>query len=374
MRLLLLSLPHSKLTREYWADAFCQKCINFTEICDMIWMDYKVFWVEWGEVKNLIPVMTDWEFKKIYTKNFSKEATERNNAEWRKLFIKNTIEEINKIKQPGDFVVCFYWRGHKAIVDWVQLPAIEPWIGYPSSNKERYRIFESYTWESNHYWKEWTMHPQNYNAVIHPYFPIIMYDFVEKSQNAEKYVAFIGRFNWDKWRKEAILACKELGIKIKLAGQEQDKANDEIKKLWCEDIAEHIGYVNPKQRSELLGNAIATMCLSRYIEPGGYVGIESMLCWTPIITTDYGCYVDYNIHWKTGYRCRLFNDIVEALKNVERLDRRYIREYAVNNYSLERAAKQYEIFFKRLKNLYDPKNGWGWFSKDIPTLDVAFYS
>lgn len=368
MRLLLLSLPHSKLTRDYWADAFCQKCINFTKICDIIWMEYKVFGVEWGEVENLVPVLSDKDFKRIYTRNFQKEAIDRNNKEWRGLFTKNCIDEINKIKKSWDFVVCFYWRGHKAIVDWVQLPAIEPWIWYPSSNKDRHRIFESYTRESNHYGKEWTMHPQNYNQVIHPFFPVDMYEFQKKPK---EYVAWIGRFNWDKWRKEAILACKELGIKIKLAWQEQEKANEEIKKMWCQDVAEHIGYVTPKERSELLRNAIATMCLSWYIEPGGYVWIESMLCWTPVISTDYGCYVDYNVHGLTWYRCRLFNDIIVALKNVRKLDREYIRKYAIANFSLEATAEKYRIYFERLGNLYKPNEWWWRYSKDVPTLDVS---
>lgn len=56
-----------------------------------------------------------------------------------------------------------------------------------------------------------------------------------------------------------------------------------------------------------------------------------------------GCFTETVQHGKTGCRCRTMDDFMWAARNVDKLDPQYIHDYAINNYSLERASKMYQL-------------------------------
>lgn len=366
MRIHLLALPHSKVNKDRGVCAFSQKVLKMSQMLSMLGYEFFVYWVEGSECENFVQTMSDIDFKRIYPYDHKISQIDWNNKEGRELFNKNTIEEINKRKQPWDIVLCSYGRADKTIVDWVWLPAVELGIGYPASNKSRHRIFESYARMHTHYGKEWTMHPNNYDEVIPAYFDVQDFSFVE--QPTGEYAFRIWRPNEDKGRRLAVEVCKKAWIQLLLAGQEKDRINAEIKAMWAEGFAKHIWYVGTEERSKFLGNAMVTFVPSLYVEPFWSVHIESLLCWTPIITTDFWAFPENNIHGKTWFRCRLFNDYVKALENVHSIDRSFCRKYAENNYSLEVISKRYDTFFKRLQDLYN--GGWR-YSDNVPVLDVS---
>jgi glycosyltransferase involved in cell wall biosynthesis len=105
-----------------------------------------------------------------------------------------------------------------------------------------------------------------------------------------------------------------------------------------------------------MGGAIATFAPTLYIEPYGYVVIEAQMCGTPTITTDWGGFIENNVHGVTGYRCRTLQDFADAVENVKTLDRKKIRKHAVDNYTLDVVGKKYQKYFERLTTLWD--QGW----------------
>ena len=106
-----------------------------------------------------------------------------------------------------------------------------------------------------------------------------------------------------------------------------------------------------------MGGAIAVFAPTIYVEPFGYVVIESQMCGTPTITTDWGAFVETNVQGVTGYRCRSFAEFLEAAENAGTLDRAKIRQHAVENYSVEVISERYERYFARLGTLW----GKGWY-------------
>ena len=86
------------------------------------------------------------------------------------------------------------------------------------------------------------------------------------------------------------------------------------------------------------------------------MNVEAALTGCPCICTDFGGFTETVYHGKTGYRCHTFDDFIWAAKNVDKLDCEYIRSYAVNNFSMDRVALQYDEYIKKLMDLY--KNGW----------------
>jgi glycosyltransferase involved in cell wall biosynthesis len=128
--------------------------------------------------------------------------------------------------------------------------------------------------------------------------------------------------------------------------------------LLCPNV-EYKPPIHGRERAVLLGNATAVMCPSEYIEPFCGVNVEAQLCGTPVVSTDFGAFVETIEQGITGWRCHMLQDYVEALKLAPTLDRRYISDRARARYSLEVVGKRYDSIFKQI---YDQKDK-GWYSE-----------
>jgi hypothetical protein len=122
-------------------------------------------------------------------------------------------------------------------------------------------------------------------------------------------------------------------------------------------------------------NAKALIAPTHYNEPFGGVTIEALMCGTPTITTDWGGFAENNIHGVTGYRCRTIEQFVWAGKNIDKISRKACREWAVNNFSLERVALMYEEYFESLSKIHDGSGGFYAKNDDRAELDwlVRYY-
>ena len=94
------------------------------------------------------------------------------------------------------------------------------------------------------------------------------------------------------------------------------------------------------------------------MEPFGYTQVESLLCGTPIITTDWGAFPEVNIEGVTGYRCHTFDDFLNAAIHCLNRDIDYINcRKRGEDYRFEKIAPLYEKFFSDVHNLYS-QDGW----------------
>nr|MDT0664293.1 glycosyltransferase [Micromonospora sp. DSM 115978] len=114
---------------------------------------------------------------------------------------------------------------------------------------------------------------------------------------------------------------------------------------------EYLGVVGPEKRAELMSRAKAVFMPTLYVEPYGADSVEAMLCGTPIVTTDWGAPTEYNLHGRTGYRCRTFGEFLEAARIAPDLDKVKIREYALNMLSTDVVKWRYQNYFNRLDDL-----------------------
>ena len=82
-----------------------------------------------------------------------------------------------------------------------------------------------------------------------------------------------------------------------------------------------------------------------------------MLMGTPVITTDWGVFTETVTNGFNGFRTRTMGEIQYAMKEVDKLDRKAIREWAHKNFTLDRVKMQYQYYLEQLYTRWD-ENGW----------------
>ena len=266
-------------------------------------------------------------------------------------FCQRASAEIGRRKKPNDMILSFYGSCQQpATLAHTELFIVEPSIGYwPSSIFAPYRAFTSNS-QMHYYYgmNEMLLNPSWYDAVIPNAFTVDEFEFCE---DKEDYFVYLGRLNYDKGIDLCIQVTRHLGKKLKIAGP------GNLKGMGYNEVPDHVelvGYVNPEQRKKLLSKAQCLMAPTHYIEPFGNIVVEAMMCGTPVLTTDWGGFVDTVVPGVTGYRCKDFKSFVEAANTVHLLDPKNCREWAIQNFSDEVVHNQFDGWLQKIlrKNFY----------------------
>jgi glycosyltransferase involved in cell wall biosynthesis len=170
-----------------------------------------------------------------------------------------------------------------------------------------------------------------------------------------KYLAFLGRVCEDKGTHIAIEIAKEVGIPLKIAAKVA--ANDReyfetvIKPQIDGKHIEFIGEISESQKSDFLSHALAILTPINWPEPFGLVVIEAYACGTPVIGRPFGSLPEIIEEGKTGFLRMTTSELIQAVKEAESLDRRYIRDFVQKNFSYQMMARRYLNLYKELINL-----------------------
>lgn len=348
MRFHIVSLPHTQTTLDYTSCAFTEKVRRFAMMMKMLGHTVYLYSGEENtvEVDEHIPCISEaMRLDSLAGKHYTQGSFDASLPHW-EYFNNSAINEIAERIEPKDFICLIGGYSQKPIAD--AFPAhisVEFGIGYPGTFA-KFRVFESYAWMHSIYAQHKLASAVDgnfYDAVIPGYLEPHMFPLQKKKSD---YYLFMGRLIDRKGYRIAQEVCERLGKRLILAG-----AGDQ------DGYGEFVGVVGPEQRAELYGGAIATFVPTIYIEPFGNVVIESHMCGTPTITTDWGAFTETNINGVTGYRCRTLQEFMQAAIDVKKLKPKTIRDTAVDKYSLEAIAPRYEAFFRRLETLW----GDGWY-------------
>jgi len=365
MRFHVLAVPHTVSSTEYNACAYTQKVVKFCKM--MSTRGHQVFHYGHEDSKVVcsehITVNTNKDLEIAYgsydwRKDFFKYDT---NDHAYQTFYKNAIREISLRKQKNDFILPFWGVGVKPICDaHCDLIIVEPGIGYAGGHWARFKVFESYA--IYHAYcslsSVGTCKQDWYEVVIPNYFDLNDFQY---SSVKDDYFLFLGRVYGGKGIDIAIQTTKHIGAKLVVAGQGNltDCGYTEVP-----SHVEFIGYADIETRKKIMSKAKGAFVASLYNEPFGGVQIECLLSGTPTITTDWGAFTENNINGVTGYRCRTFNDFVEAARSIQsgKIKSEDCRKFA-EKFSLDNVAVMYEKYFQDILNIY---TGNGWYQ--LPTL------
>ncbi len=164
------------------------------------------------------------------------------------------------------------------------------------------------------------------------------------------YLAFLGRISPEKRPDRAIAIARAVGMPLKIAAKvdpvDRDYFTREIEPLLRDSSVEYIGEINEKQKDEFLGNAYAYLFPIDWPEPFGITMVEAMACGTPVIAMARGSVPEVVVHGETGYVCRTMAEMIEAVANVPRLDRRLCRMHVARRFSTAHMADGYERIYQ----------------------------
>jgi glycosyltransferase involved in cell wall biosynthesis len=374
MRFHVLGVSFAPTNKEYSCEGFSQKVRLF---CKM--MTERGHTVYHYGVEGSNPICTeniDVVSKETYNKTHkSYDYKERgflyhSETEPQDEFNYNAILQINKRKQQHDFLCFSFGFPQRPIYEaHSDLTACEIGIGFEGSFAP-YRIFESYAWMHVIYGRENKLHSSNfYDAVISNYYDLDDYIY---SEEKDDYFFYIARQDPSKGLEIALRSAEYAGCKLITAGVGTP--------YMTSPNLIHVGVVDFEQRAKLMSRARATFVPTNYIEPFGSTVLESMLCGTPVISTDFGAFTETVTHGVTGYRCRTLEQFFWATKNINNIKPIDCRNFAVNNNSIYVIGEKYEEYFSSLYKLsINPEEGWyqknldrknlNWLNKYIPEVE-----
>ncbi len=379
MRIHIIAIPHTTATTEFSTCAFTQKARTLSAMMHRRGHEVFFYGVEGSdpECSEMVQIMDRKRFESIFNHpgdRFYDIGYDGEKGGYHRDFNSNARAELKKRlpseKKWTDIICCPWGCGSfPAVAEFVNRQfVVESGIGYEHTFA-KYRVFESYAWLHFHLGKEGKAGGNCWNdAVIPNAFDVQMFDFVGDSKRGENFL-FMGRLIEQKGVCLAMEIAKAVGRKITIVGQGNPKPF-----LVHNPHAEYHPPVGPKERSRLMGEAAAFICPTYYVEPFGGVAVEAQMCGTPAITTDWGAFPETVIHGVTGYRCRTFEQFVWAAKNIDKIKRRMCRDWAADNFSLERVGLMYEEYFQQVlnyagKGFYEPnekRNSMSFLDKIYP--------
>src|SRR5881397_2792296 len=162
------------------------------------------------------------------------------------------------------------------------------------------------------------------------------------------YLLFLGRFTEGKGVLQAIEIAKRAGMRLILAAAEDD--------YYREKVAPHVdgrhvvyyGEADFDAKVKLYGGARALLYPIQAREPFGLVLAEAMACGTPVAALDRGAVRELVDQGVTGM---IFDDLEQMTNDLPRvfnLDRRRVRERAVERFGVARMVDEYIRVYARI--------------------------
>lgn len=174
-----------------------------------------------------------------------------------------------------------------------------------------------------------------------------------------KYLLFVGRIRYkngtdEKGLLNAIHIAKKAGLPLKIASKLDDTIPEDVNyfqnmiKPHLSDMIEWIGEVDEKERNRLMANALCLLHPINFEEPFGLTLIEAMACACPVVAFPKGSIPEIVQDGKTGFIASSIDDAVLMIKKLHTIDRLMCRMYALEEYSVERMADEYEDVYYQL--------------------------
>jgi glycosyltransferase involved in cell wall biosynthesis len=149
----------------------------------------------------------------------------------------------------------------------------------------------------------------------------------------------------EKGAAEAIAVARAAGRELRIGAKcrepaEQEYFDEHVRPHLGEGVV-YLGELNRTEKAELLGNAAGVLCPINWEEPFGLVMIEAAACGTPVVATRRGSVPEVVEDGVTGFVVDGPRDMLDAIDQLGRLDRRRIREVAEERFTTRSMVAAY---------------------------------
>ncbi|MFP4514436.1 MAG: glycosyltransferase family 4 protein [Parcubacteria group bacterium] len=190
----------------------------------------------------------------------------------------------------------------------------------------------------------------NFQGIIYNGLDLESFPWQAKSQD---YLVFLARVSPQKGPHLAIKLAKDLNKKLIIAGKINDSDQDYLDKyFWPYIDNEQIiykGELGFAEKIDLLRNAKCLLHpIETMFEAFGMSLIEAQALGTPVISYDNGSPLEVISQGKTGYVVKNYNEMLEALRSIDKIKRKDCRAWVEENFSLEKMVVDYENLYKKI--------------------------
>lgn len=187
-----------------------------------------------------------------------------------------------------------------------------------------------------------------------------IYNGIETSRfkfinNQQDYFIYFGRIIKPKGVHHAINVCIKSRSELKIAGLFYEGHGGDtywsrqIKPLIDNKQISYKGFLKTqKEKNRFLGNAKALLFPIEWEEPFGLAIIEANACGTPVIAFNRGSVSEIIKDGINGYIVKNEKEMLKAMKEVDKIDRRKCQEYAAKTFSLKKMINRYESCYKQI--------------------------
>ena len=177
-------------------------------------------------------------------------------------------------------------------------------------------------------------------AVIPNGVEFAVFPFAPESDGSS--LLFVGRMERPKGADLAVRVARALNRPLTLAGPIVDHEFfvRDIDPFLDEQIR-YVGTVDHETKTKLMGRAACVLMPSRVEEAYGVVAIEAMACGTPVVALANGALSEIVEPDLTGFVSDEATVLPDLVMAAEKLDRRAIRERAVDRFAIALTAKRY---------------------------------
>jgi glycosyltransferase involved in cell wall biosynthesis len=166
----------------------------------------------------------------------------------------------------------------------------------------------------------------------------------------EDFLLWIGRMSPDKGPHRAIIAAREAGVRLVLAGPVQPGQEkffaEQVEPEVGHDGVEYVGEADAERKRELYLGARALLMPIRWREPFGLVMVEAAACGTPVIAFPEGSAPEVVRDGETGFIVDDEHAMAAAIGRLGELDPQACRRTCEERFGVPAVVARYEDVYR----------------------------
>ncbi len=167
-----------------------------------------------------------------------------------------------------------------------------------------------------------------------------------------RYLAFLGRLSPEKGPEVAINIARAAGMPLRIAAkvprQERQYFKEKLEPVIDGKLIQMAGEVDENAKQKFLAGASALLFPIDWPEPFGLVMIEAMACGTPVVAFRHGSVPEVIEDGVSGFVVDDEAGAADAVRRIDELDRRKIREAFERRFTVSMMADAYLSLYRDL--------------------------